>query len=103
MGEVPCVEREQDGGFCLQRALGNQVPATTALVTLAAELGAVAASAFGAGFGGSVWAMVPRDDAERFTARWKDRYVKSRSGHTARMHFFATSPSAPAFEVVGEG
>ncbi len=86
-----------------ERALGNQVPATTALVTLATELGAVAASAFGAGFGGSVWAMVPREEAERFTALWRDRYVKSRSGHTPRMHFFATSPSAPAFEVVGEG
>ncbi len=83
-----------------ERALGNQIPATTALVTIAKELGAVASSAFGAGFGGSVWAMVRRDDAESFTSRWRDRYVKSRSGHTARTHFFATSPSAPAFEVL---
>ena len=85
-----------------ERALGNQIPATTALVTLAKELGAVAASAFGAGFGGSVWAMVPRDQAEQFTAQWRDRYVKRISGNTARMSFFATSPSAPAFEVLSE-
>lgn len=39
--------------------LFNQVPETTALVRLALEHGAVAASAFGAGFGGSVWAAFP--------------------------------------------
>ena len=86
-----------------ERALGNQIPATSALVTIAKELGASASSAFGAGFGGSVWAMIRRDDAERFTTRWRDQYVRSRSGHTPRMHFFATSPSAPAFEVLQDG
>ena len=46
-----------------EQLLGNQVPETSALVRLARRHGAVAASAFGAGFGGSVWALVPIVDA----------------------------------------
>ena len=38
--------------------LGNQIPETCALAALARESGAFAASSFGAGFGGSVWALV---------------------------------------------
>lgn len=54
--------------------LGNQVPATIALVEQARGLGAIAASAFGAGFGGSVWAIVPRGQAEGFADAWLERY-----------------------------
>src|SRR5699024_2437301 len=43
--------------------LRNQVPETITLVQQAKSLGARAASAFGAGFGGSVWALVPTADA----------------------------------------
>ena len=50
--------------------LGNQVPETIALAQLARQRGAFAACSFGAGFGGSVWALVQTDDAERFAARW---------------------------------
>jgi len=50
--------------------LGNQVPATMALARAARGHGALAASSFGAGFGGSVWALVERDAAEDFAARW---------------------------------
>jgi galactokinase len=50
--------------------LGNQVPATMALARAAREHGALAASSFGAGFGGSVWALVDRDAAEDFATRW---------------------------------
>ncbi len=50
--------------------LGNQVPATMALARSARERGALAASSFGAGFGGSVWALVDRDAADDFAARW---------------------------------
>jgi galactokinase len=82
-----------------EEALGNQVSATSSLVATAHGLGAVAASAFGAGFGGSVWAMVLREDADAFAARWRERYLRSYTGSTARTHFFVTSPSAPAFEV----
>ncbi len=48
------------------QGLHNQIPETIALARSARELGAHAASAFGAGFGGSVWAMVNRSDADQF-------------------------------------
>lgn len=54
--------------------LGNQVPQTVDLVRIAEDLGAHAASAFGAGFGGSVWALVPSADAESFGEAWMRRY-----------------------------
>jgi galactokinase len=58
-----------------ERLLGNQVPETTFLARKARELGAIAASAFGAGFGGSVWALVPEVEAHAFRARWADAYA----------------------------
>jgi galactokinase len=57
-----------------ERNLGNQIPQTVALVRSARKLGAVAASAFGAGFGGSVWAMVPKDQAPGFSGQWAESY-----------------------------
>jgi galactokinase len=56
------------------RRLGNQIPPTRDLASLAYDIGAAAASAFGAGWGGSVWALVPTDDAERFLAEWLRAY-----------------------------
>lgn len=50
--------------------LGNQVPETVALCSSARASGAFAASSFGAGFGGSVWALVPCDEADAFARRW---------------------------------
>lgn len=57
-----------------EQGLQNQVPQTVGLARLAREAGATAASAFGAGFGGSVWALVRRDGAEDFADRWMTRY-----------------------------
>ncbi|MDO4665932.1 MAG: galactokinase family protein [Actinomycetaceae bacterium] len=56
--------------------LGNQVPETITLTRLARRIGAVASSAFGAGFGGSVWALVPTRSAEDFAAEWKRAYTR---------------------------
>jgi galactokinase len=53
-----------------EHLLGNQVPETIALARLAHERGALAACSFGAGFGGSVWALVDHD-AEGFARRWQ--------------------------------
>jgi galactokinase len=53
-----------------EHLLGNQVPETVALAQSAREGGAFAACSFGAGFGGSVWALVDRD-AEGFARRWQ--------------------------------
>ena len=41
--------------------LDNQVQETVELVASARRLGAFASSSFGAGFGGSVWALVHQD------------------------------------------
>jgi len=81
-------------------ALDNQIPETVQLVSLARDHGAVAASAFGAGFGGSVWAMVPAVEAERFVSRWRERYVRLFPQVSNRVQVWATRPSAPAFEAV---
>jgi galactokinase len=58
-----------------EEVLRNQVPETVHLVRAARELGAPAASAFGAGFGGAVWAFVPRPQAEAFLDEWRVRYL----------------------------
>ena len=83
-----------------ETALENQIAETVQLVSLAKDLGAIAASAFGAGFGGSVWAMIPESDAERFASRWRDRYLKLFPHVAHRMQVFPTRPSAPAFEAI---
>ena len=54
--------------------LDNQVPETVFLARVARELGAAAASAFGAGFGGSVWALVEEASAEDLLKDWARRY-----------------------------
>ena len=63
------VTRSQRGSETL---LGNQIEETIALVRLAREHGAVAASAFGAGFGGSVWALARAAGAGQFRHAWRD-------------------------------
>ncbi|HYB94537.1 MAG TPA: galactokinase family protein [Vicinamibacterales bacterium] len=57
--------------------LGNQIPQTILMARLARELGAFAASSFGAGFGGSVWAAVPATEAERFAKEWIGAYERT--------------------------
>jgi galactokinase len=54
--------------------LQNQVPETIALARSARTLGAFGASSFGAGFGGSVWALVRNSEAADFAARWLTEY-----------------------------
>jgi galactokinase len=77
---VDCADAEAIGAIAdtsQQRAevlLGNQTPETIALARLARECGAFAASSFGAGFGGSVWALVAGDDAPPFADRWIAAY-----------------------------
>jgi len=79
-----------------ERALENQVPETIALARRARAQGAVAASAFGAGFGGAVWAMVPRVGAEPFIAGWRAAYAEQFPSRAARSRFLVTAPGAPA-------
>ncbi len=74
-GDVGAFGRLVDRSQALaERCLGNQVAETIALARLARELGAEAASAFGAGFGGSVWALVADDEADAFARNWARAY-----------------------------
>jgi galactokinase len=85
-----------------ERLLGNQTAETIALARLARELGADAASAFGAGFGGSVWAMVPANSAALFTRTWRDGYEKEFPGAAQYAIFFTTNPHDGASEIAME-
>jgi galactokinase len=77
-------------------ALANQVPETIYLARRARELGAVAASAFGAGFGGAVWAMIRASDAEGFVARWRSGYVQHYPRREPHTDWLVTRPAGPA-------
>lgn len=78
-----------------ENLLGNQVPETIWLAKHARELGAYAASAFGAGFGGSVWALVSRSDALQFAKCWREAYERSPLSAAHHSQFFVTAPGPP--------
>lgn len=59
-----------------ERTLGNQIAETMTLVRLARECGAFAASAFGAGFGGAVWAAVSATEADTVLQQWQSAYLQ---------------------------
>lgn len=76
--------------------LGNQVPETNRLQELARELGANASTSFGAGFGGSVWALTRTADAEAFGQDWLARYASEFPDVEGRASVLVTRPGAPA-------
>jgi len=80
--------------------LGTQVPETIHLARAARRLGAVAASAFGAGFGGSVWALVPEDNAAQFLQDWSGDYQKTFPDSAAQSAFLLTHPAPAARELL---
>jgi galactokinase len=90
------VDRSQRGAEVL---LGNQVPETFHLARSARSLGAVAASAFGAGFGGSVWALVRQEDARRFLECWREAYAAQFPEPAERATFFITSAGPAAMRL----
>jgi galactokinase len=77
-------------------ALRNQVAETSFLARAARERGAAAASAFGAGFGGAVWAMVATADAEAFVDEWRASYVERFPPRAERAQWLVTRPGGPA-------
>lgn len=83
-----CVDRSQHAA---ETMLGNQIPETVYLADSARELGAVAASAFGAGFGGSVWALVAVDRVEDFLTAWQRSYAERFPARRQQATFFATA------------
>ena len=95
LGDV--AERSQHAA---EEWLGNQIPETKRLVRLARDQGAIAASAFGAGFGGSVWALVPAAEADApggaFNARWQEAYRREFPQHASVAMFFSTAAGPAA-------
>ena len=79
--------------------LQNQVPETVFLAKAAREEGAIAASAFGAGFGGSVWALVSKADAAAFTAAWDAKYTAAFPAAAKQGMFFAMTPGPGAYRL----
>ena len=78
--------------------LGNQIPETIALANLARQTGAFAASSFGAGFGGSVWALTATHDAEAFAEEWIRAYQR-RLPAVGTVPWFVARPGPPATEI----
>jgi galactokinase len=72
--------------------LGDPSPETTALARSARELGAAAATAFGAGSGESVWALTKTDGAEAFRRRWAERHARAFPAAAEASRFFVTRP-----------
>jgi galactokinase len=79
--------------------LKNQVEQTEWLASRAPDFGAECASAFGAGFGGSVWALVSEAQAVGFLSRWRDGYLEAYPEHTETAEFLITRPGPAAFEI----
>lgn len=90
-GEVAARSQE-----AAEKLLRNQVPETSALARLAREQGAVAAASFGAGFGGSVWALLPSADADSFAVDWLAAYRRSFPDAGSQASVLVTWPSAAA-------
>jgi len=90
------VDRSQAGA---EWGLENQIPETIALARDARELGAIAASAFGAGFGGSVYALVREGDAVAFREAWQSRYLARFPQHAATARFFVTRAGTRAMGI----
>lgn len=90
------VDQSQDA---TEKLLGNQVAETIWLAAEARALGAYAASAFGAGFGGSVWALVARQDADAFAKRWQQAYQHSGHAASRNRQFFFTPAGPPMIKI----
>jgi galactokinase len=92
----PLVDRSQE---LAENGLQNQIPETIFLAREGRSLGAAAASAFGGGFGGSVWALARTAEAEAFRRRWAERYAGEFPQATTNARFFATRPGPPLMEL----
>jgi galactokinase len=90
------VERSQRNA---EQLLGNQIDETITLVRLARLLGASAASAFGAGFGGSVWALVRETETGEFQLWWTTEYRRAFPELAGHAQFFTSRPGPAALRL----
>ncbi len=86
--------------YNVERWLGNQIAETIALQRQARHLGAAASSAFGAGFGGSVWALVREADAGEFARQWESRYRQAFPDAGPAAEVFVTGAGPAALQLV---
>ena len=91
------VDRSQKLGADI---LGNQIPETISLAGVARKSGAYAASSFGAGFGGAVWALVDKENAERFIDTWQVAYSKLHPESARLAQYFFSCPGPAAFNLI---
>ena len=99
-GELAAFGRVVDRSQTLaEELLDNQVPETVHLARSARGLGAPAASAFGAGFGGAVWALIERRHLASFLERWRNAYRDAHPERWDAASFFASRPGPGAFEL----
>ena len=83
-----------------EELLDNQIPETRRLARDARRLGAAAASAFGAGFGGSVWALVESERAEDFLSEWSRVYLDAFPEHSDAARFLVSTAAGGARELL---
>lgn len=88
-------EASDESQYLAASLLGNQIPETVRLAALARGLGAHGASGFGAGFGGSVWALVNADEAHAFADDWLDAYRSEFPEQAAGSSVLVSRPSGP--------
>jgi len=74
------------------QCLRNTIAETAWLPEEARRLGALGASAFGAGFGGSCWALVEQVDADEFCRKWQEAYLKHFPIWASSCEFFTMTP-----------
>ncbi|HEY4100741.1 MAG TPA: galactokinase family protein [Gemmatimonadales bacterium] len=99
-GDVLAIGSLVARSFDLARTtLRNQVAETDFLTRAATEAGAVAGSPFGAGFGGSVWALFPVDAANHGIQRWRAAYLERFPTRRLHADFFVSPPGPPAVEL----
>ncbi len=86
----------QQSQAAAETLLGNQIPETSQLVRSALSVGAWAASSFGAGFGGSAWAVIPYGQDDEFAEQWLMHYRERFPEAGARAIALGVTPSGAA-------
>jgi galactokinase len=82
-----------------EQGLDNQIAETIHLARSARELGATASSAFGAGFGGSVWAFVAEREGAAFLEAWRANYLARFPARAGEAAFFLSGAGEGARRV----
>ena len=86
-GKIASASHDDSRGY-----LENIAPEIDFLAASARELGAWGASGFGAGFGGSAYALLPAAEAEGFLERWRSAYAARYTARQGEAWFLITRP-----------